>query len=884
MPRFRFRSMTFALSLVLCAGSAGCGSGPVAVDAPETKPAALPAVTTPQATLSELLAQPRAELAKQFEEVTAQVQVREKAHRDGTLAFGLLPRLRVPLILPIWGEASYSTKTQISLPPYIAEGSKDNHLALHLARYGDVEAARRLAEANDKTILQTLEGLACDRNYPAEWTRLVTLMLHTAEYRVAGGDDEGRAELASLHTQLRELLDAKAAKGPLGSVLLAQGHKVLTLAAAAWREQGQPELADKADADLAAWGDFPAPVVAVPLGASTTAVADLLRSQGKGHVVPALNTGRALDLFALPITAEGAQGVVATFDAADKLAEVLVVYRPRIADYYLEPANLALPLEDHGIVGKDRTQVASVNCRDYTTGQLNCEVAVVPRGYVLGAFIRFAGQQPSRGPILSRDFGLVSLDRSFGQNRVRLVPEQIGDVVHTTRAPILAKITNPLAPLPPTEAVLCRDSWYNVVKSFTLRYGVEETTPPLFQTALPLWSALGPGRIDPLEDKEGGRLLFTWQDPRTRYVLRLPHVSGQAFEFEAADARTGESLPARTIAAEELDAAERKARLEGNQPLIRLPRRVEVGWSSPPSYVQLEMTREQVLAALPRGQSILKQNGPDFLNVLFTGDPPRTAARATRQVFIRFGPNQKVAEIRARYFAGPAAKESARWVVDLLAGLSKSCGAAVDSPGPWAALWSDQPARKSAPMIARWQDDVSLLTLQRDGTTAELILRDCPLNQPTGVPLPPLVTLPRGPEGVALGETRADLLRRLKIDKPRTLEDGGVVLPPARGSAYEALLVWFDKDKVARIVARHAPPTGPATRPPSVSDQISQAWGRSIRSLGWPTRQDATSEGALLSLGWSDDPTRVRIFAQDADDGPPRVFTEWKETPDAKAK
>src|SRR5207302_8969305 len=163
----------------------------------------------------------------------------------------------------------------------------------------------------------------------------------------------------------------------------------------------------------------------------------------------------------------------------------------------------------------------------------------------------------------------------------------------------------------------------------------------------------------------GGHLVLTWEDSQTRYDLRLPHVSGQAVEFEAADGRKGESLAARAKAAEESDAAERKARLEGKQPLVRIPRRIEIGWSNPPSYVQLEMTRGQVTAALPRGQSIVKQSGVDFINVLFTGEAPRSVSRATRQAFIRFGPNDKVAEIRVRYFAGPVAANSSRWVADL---------------------------------------------------------------------------------------------------------------------------------------------------------------------------------------------------------------------------
>jgi hypothetical protein len=343
-------------------------------------------------------------------------------------------------------------------------------------------------------------------------------------------------------------------------------------------------------------------------------------------------------------------------------------------------------------------------------------------------------------------------------------------------------------------------------------------------------------------------------------------------------------LPARAAAAAEYDAAERKARLEGKKPLVRIPRRLEVGWSDPPLFVQLAMTREQVLATLARGKAVLKQERPDFVTALFTGEPPKTAARAPRQVFVRFGPDQRAAEIRVRYSAGPAAAGSGRWITDLLTGLVKSCGAALESPGSWTAAWSDQPARKPAPTLARWQDDVSLLTVQRDGTTVETILRDCPLDQPAGVPLPSFVYLPRGPEGVALGETRVELLDRLKIDKPRTLADGGVTIPPPRGGTYDALLVWFDNDRVARIVARHAPPAAASRPSPSASDQIMQAWARSMRLVGWPTRQDAGPDGALVSLGWQDDYTRVRCFAQESDDGPPRVFTEWKEIAEKKDK
>jgi hypothetical protein len=286
------------------------------------------------------------------------------------------------------------------------------------------------------------------------------------------------------------------------------------------------------------------------------------------------------------------------------------------------------------------------------------------------------------------------------------------------------------------------------------------------------------------------------------------------------------------------------------------------------------MTRDQVQQALPRGQSILKLTSPGVLNVLFTGEPPRTAARVPRQAFIRFGPDEKVAEIRVRSFDGPASTGASRWAQELYASLIRISGAALESPGPWATLWNDLPPGKPGPILARWQDDISTLTFQRDSTGAEIILRDCPLDQETGIALGPLAVLPRGPDGLTLGEERDSLLRRFKIESPKTLPDGGVILPPVKGSPYDALLVWSDKDRVRRIVARHAPPA--SGKPLSPGEQVTQSWVRGLRSLGWPSRQDAAHESGLQGLGWHDDQTRIRTFWQEADDGPPRVFTEWK--------
>src|SRR5262249_49340677 len=155
------------------------------------------------------------------------------------------------------------------------------------------------------------------------------------------------------------------------------------------------------------------------------------------------------------------------------------------------------------------------------------------------------------------------------------------------------------------------------------------------------------------------------------------------------------------------------------------------------------------------------------------------------------------------------------------------------SLGPWSALWNDLPLRQPVPILARWQDDITALTLQRDATGAEAILRDCPLDQPAGVLLPPLAYLPRGPGGCLLGESREGALRHFKIDKPQPRADGALVLPVPRGGAYDALLIWFDNDKATRIAARHVPPGAGARELASPGNQITQAWARHIRALGW---------------------------------------------------
>ena len=55
-------------------------------------------------------------------------------------------------------------------------------------------------------------------------------MLQSARFKLANGEVDGATELVLLHRQLRQLLDARAAAGPLGAALLPCDRRALTQA------------------------------------------------------------------------------------------------------------------------------------------------------------------------------------------------------------------------------------------------------------------------------------------------------------------------------------------------------------------------------------------------------------------------------------------------------------------------------------------------------------------------------------------------------------------------------------------------------------------------------------------------------------------------------
>jgi hypothetical protein len=303
----------------------------------------------------------------------------------------------------------------------------------------------------------------------------------------------------------------------------------------------------------------------------------------------------------------------------------------------------------------------------------------------------------------------------------------------------------------------------------------------------------------------------------------------------------------------------------------RIPRDLE--------QVQLGMTRDQVLHVLPSGRAVLKQDMPGGMTVTFNGDPAQDATHVARQLFVRFGPGGRAVELRVRYFDGPAAGKSPTWATELLAAVKRRCGAPDEVPAIWGDVWTDFPPRKQAAAGFRWKDDVTILTCQRDAGAVELSLLDRPRDQEAGVSLPRLEYLVRGPDDCQLGVTRDDLLQRWGVKKPVTAGDGALVLAPKSPQPFDAILVWFEHDRVVRIIGRQAAKTAKSPTPEQMGQALGETWGRDLRRLGWPIRQDFTPHRDLYSLAWLDERTRVRLFWQDNDDGTCRTFTEWKEIP-----
>jgi hypothetical protein len=726
----------------------------------------------------------------------------------------------------VWREAKFSGGYGFAIPPYLKEGVKDGALALHLARHGDVEAALKLADA--ATAAQVKQH-KLDRNYPLEWTRLVSLHLQRVQFSLAAENPDAGQQLVSLHRQLRDLLSEKAQKSSLGQALLPRGLHLLQQAAEAWKATKREAMARQAETWLA---KFNAPAWSWPLPTERDAVARHLNpgeSWPRGDGTPAFLASvnlRALDLSTLPVPHHGAEACWLFFEADDDLTELVIAYRPELTDY--EQAAQWAP---------------DLVARRETKPKVGVFLAA-GNPYVGGVVqVQFAAVKPASLP---RELGPLSLDRSFEQNRRLFAWKQRGDSIAVSDAKALAAVPLPTGERRPKQAQLEADATGDLLKQLQFSFASDNQTT-LAAVAGPLWKALGPGKV---EQQAGFEL--TWDDGRTRYQLGFPNVSEKSITLAVADS-AGQDAAKRLAAAQARDLADRQARLKKNQPLTKLPRNLE--------NFALRAPRATVERMIPA--SAVRRDVPQGVMAVFMAQPAAGDV-AVRDLFARFNKQDQLVELRIRYFDVPGKTGG---FTRKLEGLKASHGQG-EALKDDASAFADLPTRPYPFVHLRWQDDLTCLTAQSDGGALELTLRDCPPTHAEGTPLPPFTFLARGPQGIDLGTARSEVLKQGAVPA------GDALLVELKKGPYDSLLVWFDGEQASRIVARTRRDSAVAPQPAKV---LPETWARDVKAIGWPWRQDFIGK---TPQSWTtfDERTRYRLFWQEDNNGT-HLLVEWKDLP-----
>jgi len=845
-----------SLLIVLCCG---CGSG----GQPESEAAAPTAPARPG--LVELLEAPRADLNARAENLLAEIKTRNEARRQNKLAFKLLPRTYQPLVFPGIHDAKFHADLGYSLPVYVdpRETVPQPDLALLYAQYGDFEAAQKLARDSAPA---DLEKFKLDRNYPLEWTRYVTLLLHSLAQKIALGEADAFAEFVDTRKQMEAALDEKARHSPLGETLLALERRVIQQAAEVWRKQGDTTLANQSAGLIGSWAEREP---TLPFDQPREFWVRALKSELHGQVISGTPALRALDFLQLPFPAQALEAALLFFDAEGKLDEVILGYNPRIQDAYPRAPELAGSLSDY--LPSD-PEASPNRCLQRMNGW-TVETRLSPVDATVGAWVRFSRQRPSQPLTLARQLGPVHLDRSYDANRLHLAPTQLGNPLVLKDDAALDRVANPSPAGKLQEVVLEQTPNQNLVERARFRY---RPGTPWHQVALPLFAQYGPGQWqnEPASGNEGPRLRIAWNDDRTELALKVPHEGRQAIELEFADRSKSEDLPARAAAVKAHEARERKERIDRGEAVTRLPRKLD--------YLPLGAPREEVLRYLPKGQTVFKREFDNGMLVVVNSPPPRDGAPyMVREIVVRFDPEQRLdlAQVRYDTASKPRNAKEADWPKALLEPWRQAGGAVAALPSPLAARSRDLPAQTSSGTFYRWEDDLTEATLLSDRNGVLVTLADRPAD---GKEPPPLVYLPSGPAealpGLTLGMSRQDFLAAAKM-KPVETPEGALAIGVAKGP-YDAVLVWFDKqDRAEQITARFRQTDASRTGQKDLEKALTERWGAEIRQVGWPARRDYSPQGVLQSLTWFDDLTRYRLYWADTDNSPARLWAEWKGTP-----
>ncbi len=437
-----------------------------------------------------------------------------------------------------------------------------------------------------------------------------------------------------------------------------------------------------------------------------------------------------------------------------------------------------------------------------------------------------------------------------------------------TSRPAVDRVRQPIHDPKPSSVALTKEADADLIASVAIRWPVDVNKEAMAKLLVPLFASYGGCRIEGVEDAKGGHLAFVWENDLTRYTFRLPYLDVNAPELVVADRRGVDSVTQRKEAVTAFDETDRKTRLKAGNPQRRLDR-----WLYERE-ISLGMPKAEALEKLPKSQRIHQSEVADGMSLFYLGQPsaPEPYTAEPRQLWVRFGPNDRVAEIRVRYVESKPLKTKPSLFDWLRRDQQGEPEGLVESR--WSGLWPDLP-KKGTPGLYRWHDDLTILTYEHDAASSEVTIRDCPLDQPQGVTLPPLQYCTRGVEHCRLGDTKADVLKHWPTDVQKTA-DGGFVLGQPATSQYDRAIVWFENDKVVRVVAQHRLKGKLSYE--GVPKALLEAWSLDIDTLGVIRRQDMSAGQMLQGYGWHDDRTRVRIFGQDSEDGP-RLLTEWREWP-----
>ncbi|MFO0842390.1 MAG: hypothetical protein U0797_08350 [Gemmataceae bacterium] len=670
-------------------------------------------------------------------------------------------------------------------------------------------------------MLGRLDALKAERNYPVEWTRLVGLVQVSSQIKLATGDPDGAMMLAAVHRQLGEVLDKKAAEGPLGAALLTAGRTAMERAAAAWRDKrhNKPGLAEDAETALKGWAAATA-APALPFGAPAKEVELLFGTPARGQAVLAdtpERVERVIDLLGLPLPGEGATVVVAFLDANGKLAEWQVAYRAKIDTLYNSPAQLAFRLSEAGFTAGKEDNTKNLYQQPFAAGDVVVEATRCNRSPALGGLVRITSKGgPAVAPRRSlRDFGPVHLDRGYEANRLALHPPTGGPKVAVKDVQAVKRVAKVLDTPTPDHVTLQRDKDADLLNLVELAWPAGETANALEKLLPSLWDDYGPGKLEDLQDQAGEYLAFTWSDQATRVRLRLG-FDDRGPSLSARDTQPADQAKARVELARKIDRQERHARISGgkaDERLSRSPGRVN---ETSLAGLKLGQSKAEAEKALPKSKQYRRKELPDGVSVTFLTPPDKQMPYWAKQLLVRYHEG-RVAEVRLRYQRGPAIVKKGE---PLLQSLLDASGAP-ESPRPaWAGLWGDVP-NAARPVYYRWRDDRTVRTYQSDEGGMEVTWLDRP-PEAEGLEGPAWQFVSTGIPHCKLGDPRSEVEAYFKA--PATTSEGGEVYRTADSSPYEMVVAWYEGDKVSRVLAWHRQRCGGT--PKEVADTLSTAWAR----------------------------------------------------------